>query len=109
MMRARSLAARWLWSRGPAAHADERTRAQGHRPRVPRRLVGGAGDRERLVTTLSRTSLVVLGPDQTRLAYGDHLDQVLVKCAGDATCVAKIGQKVAAAEVILVGSASSAT
>jgi len=35
--------------------------------------------------------------------YGDHLDQALVRCAGDAACIAKIGQKLAAAEVILVG------
>jgi hypothetical protein len=49
-----------------------------------------------------RTSLRVSGPDQTRVAYGDHLDQVIVKCAGDAACVARIGQKVGATEVILV-------
>ncbi len=62
------------------------------------------GIANRLVTTLtSRTSLVVVGPDQARVAYGDNLDQVLVKCAGDAACVAKIGHKVNAAEVILVG------
>jgi NAD(P)-dependent dehydrogenase (short-subunit alcohol dehydrogenase family) len=52
---------------------------------------------------VKQTSLHVLGPDQTRAVYGDHLDQVLVKCAGDATCVARIGQKIGAAEVILVG------
>jgi hypothetical protein len=58
----------------------------------------------RVVATLTRqTSLGVLGQDQTRAVYGDHLDQVLVKCAGDAVCVARIGQKVGAAEVILVG------
>ncbi|MGE0546418.1 MAG: PEGA domain-containing protein [Kofleriaceae bacterium] len=50
-----------------------------------------------------QTSLQVLGPDQTRATYGDTLDQVLVKCSGDAECVAKIGQKVGAAEVLLVG------
>jgi hypothetical protein len=50
-----------------------------------------------------QTSLGVLGPDQTRALYGDRLDQVLVKCAGEAECVAKIGKKVGAAEVILVG------
>jgi len=58
----------------------------------------------RIVTTLGKqTSLQVLGLDQTRAVYGDHLDQVLVKCAGDAACVARIGQKIGAAEVILVG------
>jgi hypothetical protein len=64
-------------------------------------LPGIAG---RVTTTLSRqTSLGVIGQDQTRALYGDHLDQVLVRCAGDAACVARIGQKVGAAEVILVG------
>jgi hypothetical protein len=64
-------------------------------------LPGIAG---RVATTLSRqTSLGVLGQDQTRAMYGDHLDQAVVKCAGDAACVARIGQKVGAAEVILVG------
>jgi len=58
----------------------------------------------RIVGVLSKqTSLRVLGQDQTRAVYGAQLDQVLVKCAGDATCLARIGQKVDAAEVILVG------
>jgi hypothetical protein len=35
--------------------------------------------------------------------YGDQLDQALVKCAGDAECIAQIGRKVGVAEVILVG------
>jgi len=64
-------------------------------------LPGIAG---RVIETLAKqTSLQVLGQDQTRALYGDHLDQVLAKCAGDAACVAKIGQKIGAAEVILVG------
>jgi len=50
-----------------------------------------------------QTSLGVLGPDQTRALYGDSLDSVLVKCAGEGECIAKIGSKVGAAEVILVG------
>jgi hypothetical protein len=58
----------------------------------------------RIVAALSRqTSLHVLGQDQTRAIYGDHLDQVVARCAGDAVCVARIGQKIGAAEVILVG------
>lgn len=57
-----------------------------------------------VVAALSKqTSLRVLGPDQTRVIYGDHLDQVLVKCAGESECVGRIGQKAGAAEVILVG------
>ena len=63
-----------------------------------------SGIAARLVSALSKsTSLRVLGQDQTRAAYGDTLDQVLVKCAGDPPCVARIGQKLGAAEVILVG------
>jgi hypothetical protein len=59
---------------------------------------------DRIVAMLAKqTSLKVLGPDQTRAVYGEHLDQVIVKCAGEAECVARIGQKVGAAEVILVG------
>ncbi len=50
-----------------------------------------------------QTSLAVLGPDQTRAIYGDHLEQVIVRCAGEAECISHIGQKVGAAEVILVG------
>ena len=62
------------------------------------------GMAQRLVATLSKqTSLQVLGPDQTRVMYGGELDGNLVACAGEAECVAKIGQKIGAAEVILVG------
>jgi len=62
------------------------------------------GIAKRVVGAIDRqTSLNVLGPDQARAVYGDHLDQVLVKCAGEAECIAKLGQKVGAAEVILVG------
>jgi hypothetical protein len=50
-----------------------------------------------------QTSLGVIGPDQTRALYGDSLEQALVKCGGEAECVAKIGAKVNVAEVILVG------
>jgi len=50
-----------------------------------------------------QTSLQVLGPDQTRAVFGDHLDPAISKCAGEAECIAKIGQKVGAAEVILLG------
>ena len=58
----------------------------------------------RLVGIIAKqTSLDVLGPDQTRTIYGEHLDQVIVKCAGDAECVARIGQRVGAADVILIG------
>ncbi len=65
---------------------------------------GLPGIAARVATSLGKqTSLGVIGPEQTRALYGDNLEQVLVKCAGEADCVAKIGQKVGAAEVILVG------
>jgi hypothetical protein len=57
-----------------------------------------------LVAEMSKaTSLKVLGPDQTKTVYGEGLEQAIVRCGGEADCVAKIGQKVGAAEVILVG------
>jgi hypothetical protein len=58
----------------------------------------------RVVGALEKqTSLAVLGPDQTRAVYGEHLEQTVVRCAGEAECIARIGQKVGAAEVVLVG------
>ena len=62
------------------------------------------GIASRIVTSLQKqTSLDLLGPDQTRATFGDHLDQTISKCAGEADCIAKIGAKVGASEVILVG------
>jgi hypothetical protein len=61
---------------------------------IARRVAGAIG---------KQTSIGVLAPDQARAVYGDHLDQALVKCAGEAECIARLGQKVSAAEVILVG------
>jgi hypothetical protein len=58
----------------------------------------------RVVGLLAKhTSLRVLDQNQARAMFGDQLDHALVKCAGDAPCLAKIGQKLGAAEVILVG------
>jgi hypothetical protein len=57
-----------------------------------------------LVSEMSRqTSLQVLGPDQTKTLYGEGLEPAIVKCAGEAECVSRIGAKVGAAEVVLVG------
>ncbi|HUJ60046.1 MAG TPA: PEGA domain-containing protein [Kofleriaceae bacterium] len=62
------------------------------------------GIARRLVDVLAKqTSLAVLGPDQTRAIYGEHLGQAIVRCGGEAECIAQIGQKVGAAEVVLVG------
>jgi hypothetical protein len=51
----------------------------------------------------SQTSLDILGPDQARAVFGEHIEQVIVKCAGEADCIARIGIRIGAAEVILVG------
>lgn len=57
-----------------------------------------------LVAEMSRaTSLQLLGPEQTKAVYGEQLEQAIVKCGGEPDCVAKIGAKVGAAEVVLVG------
>jgi hypothetical protein len=50
-----------------------------------------------------QTSLVVLGPQQARTVYGEQLESAIVKCGGEADCIAKIGNRLQAAEVILVG------
>ena len=64
-------------------------------------LVGIAG---RLATEMSKlTSLGVLGPAQAKTVFGENLDQVVVKCGGEAECVAKIGAKLGAADVVLIG------
>jgi len=52
---------------------------------------------------VKQTSLQVLDQNQARAMYGDRLDQVLVKCGGEPGCVARIGDKLGAAEIILVG------
>jgi PEGA domain len=89
---------------GHAAHADPDPR---RKVSVLEYRAGSSalpGIAARVVASLARqTSLKVIGHDQTRAMYGDHLDQVLVKCAGEATCLARIGQKIGASEVILVG------
>ncbi len=62
------------------------------------------GIAKRVLDTMGKqTSLQLIGPDQTRTIYGDQLDQALVRCAGDAECIANIGKKVGAVEVVLVG------
>lgn len=62
------------------------------------------GIANRVVETMTKlTSLQVLGPDQTRTVYGDQLDQAIAKCSGDAACIAAIGKKVGAADILLVG------
>ncbi len=61
------------------------------------------GMASRMVTLVSKlTSLQVLGTDQVRVIYGSDLDQALATCAGDASCLAQIGKKVGAVDVVLV-------
>lgn len=89
---------------GAAAHADpdpkrkvavlEYRSGSSALPGIAKRLIG---------EMTKQTSLQVLGPDQTRTMYGDALDGAIVKCGGEAECIAQIGKKVGAAEVILVG------
>jgi len=50
-----------------------------------------------------QTSLNVLGPQQARTLFGEQLEPAIVKCSGEPDCIAKIGQKLGAKEVILIG------
>jgi hypothetical protein len=49
-----------------------------------------------------QTSLQLLGLDATRTQFGADLDSAIVKCQGEANCIAGIGKKVGAADVVLV-------
>ena len=49
------------------------------------------------------TSLNVIDVTAARRIYGDNLDRDIVRCAGNARCVAKMGVKLKASEVLLVG------
>ncbi|MEO6776727.1 MAG: hypothetical protein ABI467_27545, partial [Kofleriaceae bacterium] len=51
----------------------------------------------------TQTSLQLLGPDQARAVFGDHLEQAIVRCMGGAECIAKIGARLGAQEVLLIG------
>ncbi|HEY1548497.1 MAG TPA: hypothetical protein VGG28_11780, partial [Kofleriaceae bacterium] len=63
-----------------------------------------SGIANRIVDTLQKqTSMQVLGPDQVRATFGDRLGEVVARCAGEAECVSRIGSRVGATEVLLVG------
>jgi hypothetical protein len=49
------------------------------------------------------TSLAVIDPREARKEYGNKLDADVVSCAGEPECIAKIGGKLGAKEVLLVG------
>jgi hypothetical protein len=58
----------------------------------------------RLAALLAKqTSLAIVDGDAARRAYGAGLDRDLVACAGTGSCVARIGKRLAVAEVLLVG------
>jgi hypothetical protein len=63
-------------------------------PRIDRRLAALLG---------KQTSLHVIDADEARKTYGSRLDADIVACGGDAVCIARIGGKVGAKEVLLVG------
>ncbi|MCA9678000.1 MAG: PEGA domain-containing protein [Kofleriaceae bacterium] len=50
-----------------------------------------------------QTSLTVIDADEARKDYGARLDAAVVDCGGEPACIAKIGAKVGAREVVLVG------
>ena len=51
----------------------------------------------------TQTSLGVIDAEEARKQYGAKLDADVVACAGEAACIARIGKKVQAREVLLVG------
>jgi hypothetical protein len=109
MMRLPCSAAPWLCAlavlaAAPRAHADPDPRRKVSVLEYRAASSALPGIAARVAAALSRkTSLGVIGQDQTRAIYGDQLDRALVKCSGEPACVARIGQRVGAAEVILVG------
>lgn len=63
-----------------------------------------SGVDDRLAGLLGKaTSLEIIDGDGARRSYGANLDRDLVACAGAAGCVARIGGKLRAREVLLVG------
>ena len=49
------------------------------------------------------TSLDVVTPEQAKTLYGEQLEQSVVRCAGEPDCVSKLGAKLGASEVVLIG------
>jgi hypothetical protein len=50
-----------------------------------------------------KTSLSIIDAEDARRRYGRNLDRKVGTCAGEAQCVAEIGKKLEASEVVLVG------
>jgi hypothetical protein len=62
-----------------------------------------AVDRRVAAILRKKTSLGVIDAEDARRRYGRNLDRKVVQCSGDAGCIAKIGKKLGAAEVVLIG------
>ncbi len=61
------------------------------------------GVSQRVYDAMSKqTSLQLMNLDATRTQYGADLDASIVRCAGEANCIAAIGKKVGAHDVVLV-------
>jgi hypothetical protein len=50
-----------------------------------------------------KTSLSIIDAEDARRRYGRNLDRKVGTCAGESQCIAEIGQKLGAREVVLVG------
>lgn len=58
----------------------------------------------RFSSTMSKlTSLSVVSAEQARTLYGEALEPNIVRCSGEPECVSKIGAKLGASEVVLIG------
>jgi hypothetical protein len=60
-------------------------------------------DRRTAAVLREKTSLVVLDADDARRTYGPHLDHDVVACGGEPRCIAGVGKRLGADEVLLVG------
>jgi len=88
-------------------------RAQSERPDPKRRVAlleyrAGSPELEHIDTRLaailgSLTSLEIVAAQEARSSYGSNLDQDVVRCSGEPACIATIGAKIHADEVLLIG------
>lgn len=65
---------------------------------------GARGIGLRMAALLEKgTSLDIIDATDARRIAGEHLDDEVARCKGDAACVAGVGERLGASEVILVG------
>lgn len=50
-----------------------------------------------------KTSLAIIDQDDAKQRYGDKLSANLVACGGDTSCIARIGGKIGADEILIIG------